>query len=69
VRRADRRTRLQDRHEALLAINNQLGTTTLVITHNASIQDVADRVLFFADGRISKIHKNEARKAAGELVW
>jgi putative ABC transport system ATP-binding protein len=55
--------------EALLAINRQLGTTTLVITHNASIQDVADRVLFFADGRISKTHRNETRKAAGELVW
>lgn len=55
--------------EALLAINKQLGTTTLVITHNASIQDVADRVLFFADGRISKTQRNEARKAAGELVW
>ena len=55
--------------EALLRVNEQLGTTTLIITHNASIQDVADRVLFFADGRISKIHKNEARKEAGELVW
>jgi putative ABC transport system ATP-binding protein len=55
--------------EALLTINRQLGTTTLVITHNASIQGVADRVLFFADGLISKIQKNEARKEAGELVW
>jgi putative ABC transport system ATP-binding protein len=55
--------------EALLTINRQLGTTTLVITHNASIQEVADRVLFFADGQITKTHKNETRKAAGELVW
>ena len=55
--------------EALLAINRQLGTTTLVITHNASIQDVADRVLFFADGRISRVQSNETRKTAGELVW
>jgi putative ABC transport system ATP-binding protein len=55
--------------EALLAINQELGTTTLVITHNASIQDVADRVMFFADGRISRIQKNEARKPAAELVW
>lgn len=55
--------------EALLTINRQLGTTTLIITHNASIQEVADRVLFFADGRISKTHRNAARKAAGELVW
>ena len=55
--------------EALLAINGQLGTTTLVITHNATIQDVADRVLFFADGRISRTRKNESRKAAAELAW
>ena len=40
--------------EALLAVNSQLGTTTLIITHNASIREVADRVLFFADGQISR---------------
>ena len=55
--------------EALLGINAQLGTTVLIITHNASIQDVADRVLFFADGQITRIHKNEARRTAAELVW
>jgi putative ABC transport system ATP-binding protein len=55
--------------EALLDINRQLGTTTLIITHNASTQEVADRVLFFADGRISRTRKNDARKAAGELAW
>jgi putative ABC transport system ATP-binding protein len=37
--------------EALLSINSQLGTATLIITHNASIQDVAHRVLLFADGK------------------
>jgi putative ABC transport system ATP-binding protein len=41
--------------DALLGVNSQLGTTTLIITHNASIQDVANRVLFFADGQISGI--------------
>lgn len=55
--------------EALLSVNRQLGTTTLIITHNANIQNVADRVLFFADGRISRIEKNEMRQAAGELTW
>jgi putative ABC transport system ATP-binding protein len=55
--------------EALLAINAQLGTTTLIITHNASIQGVADRVLFFADGQISRIQKNETRRTAATLVW
>jgi len=55
--------------DALLGINSQLGTTTLIITHNASIQGVADRVLSFADGQISGIHKNEMRRAAAELSW
>jgi putative ABC transport system ATP-binding protein len=55
--------------EALLGANAQLGTTTLIITHNASIQDVADRVLSFADGRISGIRQNEKRRSAAELSW
>jgi len=55
--------------EALLGVNAQLGTTTLIITHNASIQDVADRVLSFADGQISGISKNEKRRAAADLSW
>ncbi len=55
--------------EALLSVNIRLGTTTLIIPHNASIQDVADRVLFFADGQISRMHKNKARHAAAALSW
>jgi putative ABC transport system ATP-binding protein len=55
--------------EALLSVNKQLRTTTLIITHNASIQDVADRVLFFADGQISRVHQNETRRASAELSW
>lgn len=55
--------------EALLNVNAQLETTTLIITHNASIQDVADRVLFFADGQISRTRKNETRRPAAELSW
>jgi putative ABC transport system ATP-binding protein len=55
--------------EALLGINRELGTTTLIITHNASIQEVADRVLFFTDGRISRIQRNEARREAAQLSW
>jgi putative ABC transport system ATP-binding protein len=55
--------------EALLAINSQLHTTTLIITHNASIQAVADRVLAFADGKISGTRRNEVRRPAAELIW
>jgi putative ABC transport system ATP-binding protein len=54
---------------ALLAINAELGTTTLIVTHNAAIQDVAHRVLHFADGRISRTRANETRRAAADLSW
>jgi putative ABC transport system ATP-binding protein len=55
--------------EALLGVNAELGTTTLIITHNAAIQAVADRVLFFADGQISRIVRNDMRRAAAEVSW
>ena len=55
--------------EALLSVNSQLGATTLIITHNATIQEVAHRVLSFADGKITRVHKNEACRAAVELAW
>ena len=55
--------------EALLAVNDQLGTTTMIITHNASIQAVADRVLMFADGRISRTVRNETRVPAQSISW
>jgi putative ABC transport system ATP-binding protein len=55
--------------ESLLSINAQLGTTTIIITHNASIQEVAHRVLYFADGQISRIQTNETRHAAAALSW
>ncbi len=55
--------------EALVKVNEQLGTTTLIITHNATIQDVADRVLFFTDGQVTREHKNERRRPAANLSW
>jgi putative ABC transport system ATP-binding protein len=55
--------------QALLDVNKQIGTTTLIITHNATIQSVAHRVLFFADGQISKTQINEVRRSAAELTW
>ena len=55
--------------DALLSANVELGATTLIITHNATIQDVADRVLFFADGKIARIQKNKARRKAAGLRW
>jgi putative ABC transport system ATP-binding protein len=55
--------------EALVAINAQLGTTTVIITHNAAIKDVAHRVIYFLDGGIARIEENAHRVAPSELVW
>jgi putative ABC transport system ATP-binding protein len=55
--------------EALERINTELGTTTVVITHNADIAHMAHRVLNLADGRIASSTTNTARKRARELVW
>jgi putative ABC transport system ATP-binding protein len=55
--------------EVLTEINTQLGTTTLIVSHNAVIQDVAHRVFSFADGKISGVRTNETRRAATALTW
>lgn len=46
-----------------------LGTTTVLITHNAAIGDMAERVVYFADGRIVDHRVNGARRAPAELSW
>jgi putative ABC transport system ATP-binding protein len=55
--------------EALQRVNRELGTTTAVITHNAGIAQMADRVINLADGRISQVRVNERKLAPGELSW
>jgi putative ABC transport system ATP-binding protein len=55
--------------EVLERINRELGTTTAVITHNAGIADMANRVVRFSDGRIQSVQENAARKPPKELVW
>lgn len=55
--------------EALETINRELGTTTVVITHNAAIRDMAHTVISFADGRISDVRSNETRKRPAEISW
>ena len=55
--------------EALTRINEELGTTTAVITHNAGIQQIAHRVCFFKDGKIEKIKLNDQRIKPSEVVW
>jgi putative ABC transport system ATP-binding protein len=55
--------------EVLERVNRELGTTTAVITHNAGIARMADRVIVLADGRIAEVRVNETRVAPSELSW
>jgi len=55
--------------DALETINRELGTLTVVITHNAAIADMADRVVHFADGAISSVTHNTEKKPPSALSW
>ena len=55
--------------EAIDRINKELGTTTAVITHNAAVAGMADRVVSLADGRIVSEQRNATKTAPQELRW
>jgi putative ABC transport system ATP-binding protein len=55
--------------EALVKINAELGTTTAIITHNAAIRQIANRVFTFHDGRIVATEQNEHRLLPSEVSW
>ena len=55
--------------EVIARINSELGTTSMVITHNAAIAGMADRVLRLGDGRIVAETKPEHKLSAAEISW
>lgn len=55
--------------EAIARINKELKTLTAIITHNAAIADMADRVIRLSDGRISDVSQNPNPKLAQSIVW
>lgn len=55
--------------EVIARINQALGTTVIVITHNAAIAGMADRVIRLVDGRIDRIERPERRLTPSELAW
>ena len=55
--------------EAIERVNQDLGTTTAVITHNAPISAMADRVVTLADGRVSEEVRRSERTPAREIRW
>lgn len=55
--------------EAIQRANLELGTLTVIITHNAIMADMADRVVHLSDGRVQGIHTNDRRAPAHTLSW
>jgi putative ABC transport system ATP-binding protein len=55
--------------DALLKVNAEIGATTLIITHNAAIQDIANRVVHFGNGKIVREQHNERRKPVTNISW
>jgi putative ABC transport system ATP-binding protein len=55
--------------EVIKRINLELGTTTIVITHNVAIARMADRVIRLSDGRVTSIESNAAKAQPRELAW
>jgi len=55
--------------EVIQKINRELGTTTAVITHNAVIAEMADRVVHLSGGKITGVETNTVKREAAELTW
>lgn len=55
--------------EALTKVSDEVGATTLIITHNVAIADIAHRVVNFADGNVASTHVNPTRKPATAISW
>ena len=55
--------------EAIQRINQELGTTTALITHNVAIADMSDRVVSFSDGRISEVRAIAEKRQPKDLQW
>jgi len=55
--------------QALATVNERIGATTVVITHNAAIRKMAHRVLRFQDGRIASVEVNDSRLQPDQIEW
>jgi len=55
--------------DVIARVNRELKTTTVVITHNAVIAAMADRVVYFGDGLVARIESNAEKRPAAELRW
>jgi putative ABC transport system ATP-binding protein len=55
--------------DAITRVNRELGTLVVVITHNAAIAGLADRVVTLSDGQVSEIRRNQKKISVDEVRW
>ena len=55
--------------EVLREVNATMGTSTIVITHNAAIRKMAHRVIYFLDGHVDRVEINETQLAPADITW
>jgi len=55
--------------KALIDVNEKFNTTCIIITHNASIAELAHRVIHFVDGGVGRVDINEKRKSPEDISW
>ncbi|MDP7017260.1 MAG: ABC transporter ATP-binding protein [Pirellulaceae bacterium] len=55
--------------DAIARVNRELGTTTALITHNAVVSQMANRIIRLSDGQVAEVRSNEVSKSATELSW
>ena len=55
--------------EAIVNVAGEIGATTLIVTHNAVVADIADRVVRFSNGAVVDVKDNATKRAPRELAW
>ena len=55
--------------DVIARIHDEIGTTVIVITHNAAIAGMADRVVYLGDGKVQRIEPNDRKLQPSELSW
>ena len=55
--------------EAIVKVADEIGTTVMMVTHNAAVAEIADRVIRFRDGKVAEIRVNSKRTPPSEVRW
>jgi len=55
--------------EAIVKVSRDIAATTMIVTHNAVVAGIADRVLQFSNGSVAGIRENAVKRGPAELVW